>query len=410
MIKRIININVYFICLLIVLQLNGLYYYVEPYSTVFKISIISETILIFLFCLKSYIINIKKVIKYLIVFGVYFLILFITSQKYIILVFDLLVILNFIWYTYINKINIFDYISNIIVGLALISIILYLIFPILNMSSPTNYYSPFNNNVIYHSFYDIFFTSQKLVINGIYIPRNGFIFTEPGAFSLYLNFSFIYETVKNKKVLTKKNLIVAIAIFTTTSTLGYFILCVFTSINLILGVKDKTKIQKVIYTLILIFIVGLLSILAYKIYYNKVNYGGNSANVRRDDARIGLLLFKKKVLFGWGYSNWGPMTSMQDSILRKGDIGGHTNGLVNILYCGGIYLAIIYIFTVYNFILKSLKNNKRSILILLYLLIQTYIFPIQFSYFMYVFIIAGSINYNIDGNIESRDFIINKTN
>lgn len=392
MIKKIININMYFVCLLIILQLNGLYYYIEPYSKVFKFCVIAETGLIFLLCIRSYLINIKKIIVYMIVFGIYFLILVISYRGYIVLVFDLLVIFNFIWYTYIKKINIFEYISNIVVILALISIIFYVIFSILKVGNITAYYSPFNNNVIYNSYHDIFFTSQKLIVNGIEIPRNGFIFTEPGAFAVYLNFSFIYEEIKNKKVFTLKNIIVALALITTTSTLGYIILCIFISINLILKLNYMNKYEKIIYALILIFIVGMLSLGGYKIYYNKINSGGVSAIVRRDDARIGLLLFKQNIIFGWGYSNWGMMTSMQDPIIRRGDIGGHTNGLVNILYCGGIYLAIGYIYTIYKFITKIFNNNKRSILLLLYLLIQLYVFPIQFSYFMYVFMIYGSIN------------------
>ena len=163
----------------------------------------------------------------------------------------------------------------------------------------------------------------------------------------------------------------------------------------LLSSRPKQSIVKQIKFLtipVLLFIIILASV---SIYINKINgYGSESYKLRINDFQIAMPLFKQKIIGGWGYQNFNELVSHQDKILRNGD-NSMSNGLVKILYEGGIYLGIMYLLPIIILaVYKYKKENKKygSILLILYLLIELISFPFDNSYFIYYFMALGYAN------------------
>lgn len=399
--NKVFRLNIYYICILIVIQLNGIWYYVSPFSGIFKFSVLAESILgiIFILCSKVGWNNIRKLLVLITCLISYMFILLFNSRGYYNFIMDIAFITIIILWLFTYKVNLLKYISNTIVFLGFLSIILYLIFIQLKIAPPTEYMNIFDNGVIYKSYYNLYYSSQEITIGDFSLVRNGFIFSEPGAFAVYLNFSFIYEVLITTKKSRLKQIILILSIITTTSALAYATVLAFLAFHIFFKIREMKGYKKLLYVYFIIVTTPILIYMLYLIYNYKYNAHSISSSVRRDDTRLGLLLFKQKKLFGWGYANWDPLTDMQDYKSRFGDIGGHSNGLVNILYSGGIYLTILYFISFLGNIKTFLKiDYKCALAIASYIILQLYFFPWQFSYFMYLFIILGVLSYILDMN------------
>lgn len=299
------------------------------------------------------------------------------------------------------KINIWEKISNIMVVYSILNLILYIIIIFLKMNISYEIFIEPYNNVVYSNYSNIFFYnhSQFTKLFSETFIRNSGIFFEAPMYAVFLNFALSYELFfSNRKVRIKNIIVLSISILTTLSTSG-IILMIGSIVVYFICYKNKSKIISILKKvatpiIILITIFVSINIVDNKINNTSVSNGLSSVNARLDDFELGTKLFLEKPIIGWGYNNASELEKRQ-SLTYRGEKGkGSSNGLVTLMYQGGIYLFIFFFigFLGYIKILKEINDNKIILLFNLVVLILTLLSePYVFSPFVYLITTYGYV-------------------
>lgn len=204
--------------------------------------------------------------------------------------------------------------------------------------------------------------------------RNSGMFWEPGAFACYINLAFLLYLGKLRALLKKhkfKAIVILIALITTFSTTGYFVLFFVCVITVFTEFSSKYKI-------ITIPLAGMFIVLGFMLYQSleflneKVNRQYETALTLDGDfsnTRFGALVFdwhyiQKRPLIGNGLHS---STRYADHPwLQNEEALGHGNGFSNFLASMGLLSLLYYAFL----ILKFNKNKSWVFLIAVLALMQ----------------------------------------
>jgi len=196
--------------------------------------------------------------------------------------------------------------------------------------------------------------------------RNNGPFYEPGLFASYLNIALVFNICVNKKLLSKDNIVLILAILSTCSSAGYisFILIVIFS-----AFMQKKWIYKIITLSAVVFLwrpVMNLDFMANKIMSNYDNALTSSAS------RFGAILYhleKVKESPIIGYAGGIDEISTPDGPITPSNKVISPNGLSYPFVFWGIPLAILFYFLLYDGFKKLTGIKNRWILLSLYIVI-----------------------------------------
>lgn len=183
--------------------------------------------------------------------------------------------------------------------------------------------------------------------------RNSGIFWEPGMYQIYLNLYLLY-TLYRSDISPKKRMMLTLyciaAVFTTGSVTGVALCTVIISLYGALGIKKfGIKIFAVICILAALTVV-------FPYLMNMINTKmtvGHSYSTRVSDISVGLELFLKKPIWGYGvYST--EYAEYYGSIY--GTNRGNTNGLIMMLIQSGTVGAIVVLLQLYG-LLRFLRTQ-----------------------------------------------------
>lgn len=337
----------YILVICIIIEFN------TPY-TVFSVAnrviqMLPIFILLILIMLSRYSVT-KKINAYILLYltGAIFPILVINEQAYLSYILRFIIILPLLWiYLYLRKetgllqyLSVFIKYSNIVIIIAITSLIMWLLCSILHII-PITAIIPYDwaPNVDYiPTYWGIYFETQGVAPLGERIWRNTGIFNEGPMYNMVLCVAFAIEyfirPIKSKIRLW----VLAITIFTTFTTTGQLFLIGFT------GWHIYKKISRKKYHLLLIIVIPLLFLGGYyaidKILENKVETKGgeNSVNDRTEDIMVCLEVGMEHPLLGIGL-----IKTKEDQLLWKGKQFGFSNSLFYTFASGGLYSLILYI-------------------------------------------------------------------
>lgn len=399
----IISIFEYIIAILLIISCNTVYY--NRNSTLLNV--------IFLGCIGAFLIlyifsryydksKTKKVMAniafYLLYLLIYILIVGIknTDDKFAFIYIIVFPILYFYYYTFDPKKknqSLVEKYVNVMVFLAIISLIFYFMITILGLSLPhRNIQISWGYKDSIPSYYNLYFETQKENVFGTTLQRNSGIFLEAPMYALNLILALSLELLflKNKK--NKNVIILCLAITTTISATGIIIMIVLLAYQYLF--KNKSK-SKVIYSLkvISIPIVIFLAIWAsMNVFENK--QGSASMGGRTRDYIACYYAWKENPIFGIGTANTNKVTYYS----YDGDPVGYSNSAGMVLALGGIYLTLFYL---YCMIKPIIKSKNRDIKLFWIINIILYIIIIYFrTFIMANFLALGLSNYN--EKIEKR--------
>lgn len=315
------------------------------------------------------------------------------------------------YFAHVKRISMLESFSNVIYIYSILCICLYTLFIVLKLVNPSGVRVPFVNNVQYQSYFDIQYLSQVTQLGGIRFPRNGGIFVEPGAYSIYLVFALVMELFFKNSIRKVPVIILLLNIMTTISTTGIILSTILLYIKII-----TTSTKSAFVNFIRRFITPVLTVLClvtiYHIFENKISTNGQgSYRVRKDDFFIGLQLFKQKILTGWGYGNRDILIQVQSSQIRGGDMGGISNSFLRMLYQQGLYILPFYIIpmiSLFKNIYYYQKNKIGALALYIYFIIELASYPFEDSIFFMTFLAIGYVNMIFNKN--TKPYIQNKYN
>ncbi|MEG0408463.1 MAG: hypothetical protein RR623_06270 [Bacilli bacterium] len=267
------------------------------------------------------------------------------------------IFLGFIISVFIEIKDFINTFCNVILFLAIFSLGIYCV----NIFAPYVIKElPYLGNVYSYSaeIHDSFFS---VAITGAQNIRNYGIAWEPGAFSLLLCVSLLFELTFFKVIDYRRIWILIIAVATTFSTTGYFVVAGFLY-SILLSKKIVSRREKNIAIIIFIIIISFYFFVPNEIYnlvFSKLRglFSGDSSNlVFTTKARINaviypIMAFFNSPLVGIGYE--------QFSILNKTMCGGlATNTILNWYAVLGAFFGVPCTFGLLRFIVLSMKKIK----------------------------------------------------
>ena len=279
------------------------------------------------------------------------------------------------------KYNFFIIYHDIVYFLALISLPLFLA-QLLNLDLVFKIIGFFQHNISFLSYNNdnfannIFFTVDKL---GATIRNSGFAW-EPKGFANFLILALIINTNIYKFTFNKKSMVIIIALFTTFSTVGYFVLCS----AFIFYVFANNKVNK-IYSFVFVFFALLVLFLGNNFILEKIRYEIFDVNTQIDKVydkrffekrslgRFGSLVidyndFIKHPITGYGIQRRdAKMKQLRTQSKYNYTKLVRVNGFSDRLASFGIVGIIFYIISIYKGFKKYLNfyNNKGAFFILL---------------------------------------------
>ena len=209
----------------------------------------------------------------------------------------------------------------------------------------------------------------------IYFPlaRNHSIFWEPGAYQFFLNTALFINVYYQKKLFTKKNIILVISVLTTFSTSGYFILLLILFDYFV--IKRKRNIFKLAFHLLLMLSFLIPIIMSHTIIF-KFNIKNPSFYRRIQDTITDFELFKDYWIWGYGRDNIIPWHDKYYKVtgIHAQEYMSTSNSLLALFSQFGIFFGIIYLLP---FIAqcKFLSNRLLFLLIIMiFLFTENFVF------------------------------------
>jgi len=216
--------------------------------------------------------------------------------------------------------------------------------------------------------------------NGEFL-RNSGAFWEPGGFGIFLNIALIFNLIRTKKIIEKKNIVFILAVITTFSTGSYITLFILLFAFLIYS----KRFSYIIFGIPLIFILATtyfeeLPFMYPKILKNIEYAQGNYTNLQRTrfvSALADIDDLRENPIIGKGRFNI-PRYDDVEKFHQSADY--RNNGTTKFLAQFGLLGFIFYFFTMY----KSFRN---------YCLLHD--FPLKFAYFIIIIIMVAGFSQTI---------------
>lgn len=239
---------------------------------------------------------------------------------------------------------------------------------------PFQLHDPGRTHILVYTFGEQY-TEGEGAVNSI-IERNSGPFWEPGGFGVFLILAIIFETIHNRKILTRRNYIFLIATLTTLST-GTFLVLFFFVVSYLLVYRDFKKLA----------FLGLFVIVGIVVYANTF-FLSEKVDSQLSNKQVVSLKYAPRTRFVSAQLDWIDFTS--NPILGRGRfeqtrfdlkednsdlvLNHRNNGTTNLLVEFGVFGFITFFYYMYlSFkkycIIYEIKQYFPIILVLVVILL-----------------------------------------
>lgn len=398
------KILIYVISLLVVLDCNSVYVKLYNSQNVLDILLIFSLCLLIAYYMlanknnsdkKQSLMKVILLILGIIMYSLVYIVFTKVVSKRFIKSFMIILPLFLIIYSQSNNLKIIiSKIPSIVFILAIISIFFWILGPITNIINPTNHVTIGWGGVrTINSYFNIHFYTQSASFLGSIIPRNTGMFVEGPMYSLVLTLALLIELFINKNHSLIYIIVFLITIFTTVSTTGIVLSVSTIVIYYIFSLKNKNTLIK----FLKILSIPLVLLLGFNIVNGFLSrkYNSLSYNVRIDDYQAAIKTFQQYPIFGCGFGDETQLHKNMSSF--RSENNGFSNSLFLLLAQGGIYLLLIFVYSMIRIIAFAKKNNNLNLFIFLIF----YIVLLSTTLFLYQSIVM---------NILAISLIIGKKN
>lgn len=406
--NKIITIVEYLLAFFIILEFNtpySIFPLIKTAYNVIPICILSLLILLDIKHLKS------KDLAYIFIYyiGSIFPLLFLSNHAYLAYLRVYILMLPMIWtYLIIRKrksvnayYSLFIKYSNIIVCIAIISLIMWLLGSILHIISPTtqipNDWTMGGSIRLIPTYYGIYFETQSFSIFGIEAWRNTGIFNEGPMYNMVLCAALLIECFIRTNISKKRIILLILTIISTATTTGQMFLLMLTFVWIYKNMSRNNKL--LFWTIAPIALFGIYTA-ANIILEEKYAYGAGASSM---DIRSGTIM---------GCINIGlehPLLGIglfPERLVYSSQILDHSNSLFELFAVGGLYVVALYIISLVLIPYHYYKKRKDY----LWLLTMWGFFILfsftssQYKYLTLLFVAWGLSNLNMKALATNRRY------
>ncbi len=254
------------------------------------------------------------------------------------------------------ELELFYCIEKIVLLLAVVSLFFWLFGEILNLIHP-NMSVTINWGQIREckGFYGLKFVTNFSNSFGKGLPINSGICTEGPMFCLWLCIALAIELFLKENVSKVKIILLIATIFSTLSTTGIFFISTCAAIKYVDYMKGRATTGKIVLTVLLMMLLPVALGALQQVYLLKAST--SSYLIRLQDYRAGVLMWMDDPVFGSGY---GRMLSLQKYVLvsKAGNVG-FSNSIAAILGTGGLWMFLIYAYSIIGPLVKCDSHAKE---------------------------------------------------
>lgn len=266
-----------------------------------------------------------------------------------------------------RNIRLFSIYVNIITIIAAVSLFFWIFGSLLNIIHPSgsvlSTWTGQNDVKSVPSFWGIYFQPQMTLFTGWNIgnfARNSAIYVESPIASLNFCLALGANLFLEKKSSKIKNVILILAILSTTSAMGFLILLL-CLIGKVLLSKNKMQIISFLKIFTIPFLMIIAILLGVIIFNQKMSV--NSGFLRLDDFLAGFKAWLVHPIFGSGIENAQLIfENMSLSRITASQLG-ISNSIAIILAEGGLYIGVMYIFCFVMSTIIFLKDKNYNYLL-----------------------------------------------
>lgn len=293
---------------------------------------------------------------------------------------------------------------NIMTCLGIISLFFWIFGSQLHVISPTgSVLVRWGADVIYPSFYGLYFERQKvqfLFYDGL---RNQGIFSEGPMYSLclviaiaielFLRQYFVYSSRSVIRMTTNRSkghhlnsrlILLIITLLTTFTTTGQILLIVMLVLKFALA-RPKLKENQIFKLIALLFFAAIGGYTACNIFLMKSQ--SMSWKIRADDLRAGFQAWLSSPIFGRGFNDLSVLNPFKGAVHTVGTIST-SNSITTVLAQGGLLLFLVYSIPIFSGIRFSIKQNQPPFLAFIIVFLFEFTFTVFPYQFLMLFILA----------------------
>ena len=274
-----------------------------------------------------------------------------------------------------HKRRLFEMIENVIVVIAVVSLVFWLTGSVMGIIHPNGIeytvWSIDGSEVAINKYYNIYFETQTQNFFGVRIVRNSAIFVESPMSSFMFCYGFLIELFKKKKTDVKKMAILTVAVLTTFSTTGYIVVIVALFIRYLLT-RSHNQLTAVLRMAVIPVVLIAVIIVVEQLLETKMD--STSGSARMDDFVAGFKAWMDHPLMGNGFSNNSAILQYMSTYRIKNT--GFSNSLMQILSYGGLYLLAPYVGAAVYGIYKIMRKRDWNELAFTVLFIVMFVFTV----------------------------------
>jgi len=297
--------------------------------------------------------------------------------------------------------------SNIVVILALVSVVLYFGGEVFHTIPSQNIAVTRTEMSTYSipSYYGLLYIGQSQTMFGMTFARNTGIFLEGPSWGSFLWPAFFVELFVRNKIKKMNCLFIVLAVVTSFSLKGIIFCLVIIGIKYIKGsIVDKRKTAqkdlqfnyKILLFPIFLFIVGVV---AFNLLMSKSTFEAGSIIARADDILATFNAWMKKPVFGCGFYNESFIRSYMSGNIAR----GNTAGLLKVFALGGLVSGLEYIYGIVLFIKngaeKRFERTTFGVLLIINLCISS-----TFNSLFALFFVALGLTYLVNVREPNKDY------
>lgn len=291
---------------------------------------------------------------------------------------------------------------NIVLGIAIISLVFWVSGPILGVIKPTGYiYSTWTGNdsvALYNSYYGIYFVYKAVNFFNIKVVMNIAIFTEGPMASMIFSIAFLAEFLMQREINVKRCFILLVAVISTISTTGFTVLIIAFVLKYRFNKQDTygRYIKMVVMPIIIILAFLALSFLVEQKLMT------TSGSTRVDDFVAGYKAWLDAPLFGNGYGNTDSFKRYMSNFRSYNK--GFSNSPMEVLAFGGIYLFLPYLVALVGIIRLFRKRMwlRMSFYIIFFYAFVITICPFQMlTFYLFISMAREGTNSNVAYSVSN---------
>lgn len=289
--------------------------------------------------------------------------------------------------------------GNVVFVIAIVSLVLWLLGPVFRVIRPNcsiqSTWTTLGSPINVPGYFNLQYVVQYTELFGPRVARNTGFFVEAPMYSYVLTCALLLEHyIGSRRTIVEA--VLAVATITTTSITGILFLLVFGSFWLVDDMRgtDERHVRMLKMLLVAAFFAASVWVGLQMLFGKLDTFSGNT---RTDDFAVGLRVWGKQPLLGYGFENWTVYQTFI-SAFRANNVG-YSNSVFPILLSGGLVFAFPFVVAFLAMLAPRDADSRQFGMLYLLVWVLTIVWDLPICAVMLAIGMRGSLHAEPDADV-----------